>query len=386
VSPSLWWLAALPWIVLPLVTLARAAWSRTLSEVPDEPPGDAPLLSVIIPARNEARNIEACARSVLASSYPRLEVIVVDDRSEDGTGAIARRLTSEDSRLRVVDGLPLPDGWFGKQWACATGARAARGEWLVFTDADTRHASDLLTRALNVARSRRADLVTVAGRQELGTFWEKVIQPQIFTLLLARYGGTEWVNRSPLVSDKIANGQFLMVTRHAYDALGGHEAVRDNVAEDLALAQRWFAARRNTVLVLGLDQLSTRMYASFAEIVRGWMKNIFAGGRHSMPGGRIGRLFAPLFVLFGPLLVLMPVVALIAALLGAGPPALLRAAAVATGAELLWWAAVYRGFDKLSPLWALTFPLGGLVLLYIVLRALGRGSRVEWKGREYRAA
>lgn len=385
-SPTLWWLAAIPWIVLPLATLARAAWSRTLAEVPDEPPADAPLLSVIIPARNEARNIEACARSVLASTYPRLEVIVVDDRSEDDTGAIARRLTSEDARLRVVDAPPLPEGWFGKQWACTTGAEVARGEWLVFIDADSRHAPDLLTRSLNLARERRAELVTVAARQLLGTFWEKVIQPQIFTMLLIRYGGTEWVNRSPLVSDKIANGQFLMLSRASYDALGGHGAVREHVAEDLAIAQRWFAARRRTVIVLGLDQLSTRMYESLGEIVRGWMKNIVAGGRHSMPGGRVGRLLAPLFVLAGPFLVLAPVVALIVALLGMGPPELLRAAAIATAAQLLWWALVYRAFERLSPLWAFVFPLGGVILLYIVIRALARGSRVEWKGREYRAA
>jgi chlorobactene glucosyltransferase len=268
VSP-LWWLAALPWIVIPIVILWRGSRSRTLDEVPDESPADAPLVSVIVPARNEARNIAACARSILSTTYPSIELIVVDDRSEDETGAIARSVAREDERLRVLGAPPLPEGWFGKQWACATGARQARGTILLFTDADTRHAPDLLPRAMRVMRARGADLVSVMGRQELGTFWERVIQPQVFTILLARYGGTEWVNESRSAVHKIANGQFLATTREAYDAVGGHESVRDNVAEDLALAQRYFAAGKRTVLVIGLEQLSTRMYESFGEIVRG---------------------------------------------------------------------------------------------------------------------
>src|SRR6185437_14783611 len=119
----------------------------------------APLVSVIIPARNEARNIERCVRSVLASTYPSLEVIVVDDHSTDATGSIARAMAAHDSRLVVIDAPDLPAGWFGKQWACATGARAARGQLLVFTDADTRHAPDLLSRAVNALRDRDASLL-----------------------------------------------------------------------------------------------------------------------------------------------------------------------------------------------------------------------------------
>ncbi len=379
-------MAALPWLVAPVVTLWRCSRSRSLDDVPDEPPPDSPLVSVIVPARNEARNIEACVRSVLAARYPALEVIVVDDRSEDDTGAIVRRIASEDARLRVLDGTPLPDGWFGKQWACATGARQARGALLLFTDADTRHAPDLLPRSVNLLRSRAADLVTVFGHQELGTFWEKVIQPQVFSLLLARYGGTESVNRSRSSIDKIANGQYLMLTRESYDALGGHEAVRDNVAEDLALAQRWFAAGRRTVLVLGIPQLATRMYESLGEIVRGWMKNVFAGGRHAVPGGRVGRALAPVALLLGPVMALTPLAVLGLALAGVVPRDALAPAVVANVVLLAYWGIVYRSVGASSPLWAISFPLGGVMLLYIFSRALLRGSRVEWKGRRYRAA
>ncbi|HJU90471.1 MAG TPA: glycosyltransferase, partial [Gemmatimonadaceae bacterium] len=320
------------------------------------------------------------------TTYPSIEVIVVDDRSEDETDAIARRVASGDSRVLVLEAPPLPDDWFGKQWACSIGARQARGTILLFTDADTRHSRDLIPRAVNLLHAREADFVSVMGRQELGTFWERVIQPQVFTLLMARYGGTEWVNQSRFAIDKIANGQFLMTTRKSYDGIGGHESVKENVAEDLALAQRYFTAGKRTVLVIGLEQLSTRMYESFGEIIRGWMKNVFAGGRHTAPFGKIGRLFTPFALLGAPLVILAPLAALLAALLGYGPPELLRVSVVATVAQLIFWALIYRGFSKMSPLWAFTFPLGGIVLLYIFVRALLRGSRVEWKGREYRAA
>src|ERR1041384_99850 len=142
-------LATLPWTLPPLAGLWRARNSRSLDELSAEAGDDAPLVSVIIPARNERRNIERCVRSVLTASYPHLEVIVVDDHSTDGTGDAARASAAEDARLRVISALDVPDAWFGKQWACASGALMANGALLVFTDADTWHASDLLPRAVN---------------------------------------------------------------------------------------------------------------------------------------------------------------------------------------------------------------------------------------------
>src|SRR5215211_3229915 len=170
-----------PWVLFPLLTLWRARGSRSLGEEPAEAPADAPLVSVVIPARNERRNIGRCLTSVLAARYPRLEVVVVDDHSDDGTGDAARALG--DPRLRVLENPPLPDGWMGKQWACATGAAAARGEVICFADADTAHAPDLLPRAVHAMRARRADMLSVIGSQEMGTFWERVVQPQVFAVL-----------------------------------------------------------------------------------------------------------------------------------------------------------------------------------------------------------
>ncbi|HEX5581222.1 MAG TPA: glycosyltransferase family A protein, partial [Gemmatimonadaceae bacterium] len=359
------------------------SWS--LDEVSAAVPADAPLLSVVVPARDEARNIGRLVRSVLASTYPSLELIVVDDHSVDGTARVAREAAGDDGRLRVIPNPPLPGGWFGKQWACATGAREARGDLLLFTDADTEHGPELHARAVNAIRARDADLLTVAGTQEMRSFWERMVQPHPFLLIAARFGGTEQVNRSPHARDKIANGQFILVRRAAYEALDGHALVRDTVAEDLALAQRWFAAGRRTVLVAGERHLRTRMYASLHELVRGWRKNVFAGGREAMRGGGPGRLLFPFLLPLPPLLTLLPLVVLAASLVTSLPHGVVLWAALAAGAQLVVWAAAYRALGH-SPLNALGYPLGAAVFLYIVVTATLRGRRVAWKGREYRHA
>lgn len=373
---------ALPWVIVPVAAAVRASRSSSLDEVPASVPHTAPLVSVIVPARNERRNIERCVRSVLATSYPSVEVIVVDDHSDDGTGDIARAIAASDRRLRVVDNPPLPPGWFGKQWACTTGAGVAQGELLCFIDADTAQSPDLLPRAVNVMRARRAELLSVAGHQEMHGFWERVVQPYVFSILLVRYGGTESVNHARRPEDVIANGQFILVRREAYDALGGHEAVRDLVAEDLAIAQRFHAHGRRVALVMGEDQLSTHMYDSFGALVRGWGKNIYAGGRHAMPGGRVGRMLFPFALLAPSVLGLLPAVVLALAATGVLSAAWLVWAATAVGASLGWWVAAYRKMRQ--PVWfAVLFPLGAAVVSGIALLALARGSRVAWKGRRY---
>src|ERR1041385_4157780 len=184
------WVLAAPWLLVLLVVLFRYATRRPrLRDY--EPLTTGPLVSVIIPARNEARNIERCLRSVLSTDYPAIEAIVVDDHSTDGTGDMARTIAAADGRVRVIEAPSLPADWFGKQWACSTGARAARGELLLFTDADTRPPPTLIPRAVNGLLRRGADLFSVAGHQEMHSFWERVVQPQIFGILSLRYGGTE---------------------------------------------------------------------------------------------------------------------------------------------------------------------------------------------------
>ncbi|MEO7085975.1 MAG: glycosyltransferase [Gemmatimonadaceae bacterium] len=374
---------SLPWTLGPVVSLLRWRNSRSLDDVsPDVDRGTAPLVSVIIPARNEARNIERCVRSVLASQYPNFETIVVDDHSTDETGRIVQELAEGDIRLHVLSAPELPAGWFGKQWACASGAARAKGEIIVFTDADTYHAPDLLPRVVNAMREREADLLSVAGTQETKSFWERIVQPHLFAMLLARYGGTESVSNAKRAVDVIANGQFIAVRRDAYDRVGGHAKVRERVAEDMAIAQEFFRAGRRVVLYAATEQFSTHMYSGLREVVAGWSKNIYAGGRDAALGGAAGRALYPLVLIGWPLLGIAPVVALAMAAFGLLSQSWLIWSVVCVAFAIGFWTVLYR-FMK-QPLWyALLFPLGYLILGYIAVTAVMRGNRVQWKQRRY---
>jgi chlorobactene glucosyltransferase len=363
----------------------RARGSPSLDDEPDEIPPEPPLVSVIVPARNEARNIERCLRSLLSSRWPALEVIIVDDRSEDDTGKLARALAAADGRVRVIDGEPVPEGWFGKQWACAQGANAARGSTLIFTDADTAHAPTLIPRSMHAMRTRALDFLTVGGFQELDSFWERVVMPQVFYMIVSRYGGAGSVNRARRSRDKIANGQYLCFTRACYDAIGGHASVRGRAAEDLALAQLVHARGMRGELVIGAHDLSTRMYTSLAEVVNGWTKNMVTAGADTLPAGVLPRLLLPVLLLVVPLMHLAPPAMLIASLFAPVASGAVMWGAVCSALLLVWWAFIYVGAFRQSPLYALTLPLGAVIVLFIIARATIRGRGVEWKGRRYQA-
>ena len=374
---------ATPWAALHAITLVRGSGSRSLDEESAEAPLTPSSVSVVIPARNERRNIARCVRSVMASDYPALEVFVVDDHSNDDTGAAALAAAQGDTRFRVLETPQLPPGWFGKQWACTMGAATARGELLLFLDADTHQAPDLISRAVNALRSRDAALLSVFGRQEMHGFWERVVQPEVFLMLLTRYGSTETVNRARNAEDVIANGQCLLVRRDVYDDLGGHAAVRDKVAEDLALAQRFFREGKTVAMVQGQGQLSTHMYASLSELVRGWGKNIAAAGVEAMPGGSIGRRLFPVALVLAPLMGVIPAIVLGLALGGVLSSSWLVWSAICLTIGIVGRAVIYLSVGSPPVFYALLHPLGSAATLYIAVRALVRGRRVEWKGREY---
>jgi hypothetical protein len=209
------------------------------------------------------------------------------------------------------------------------------------------------------------------------------VQPQVFAILGARYGGTEVVNASRHAANKIANGQCMFFRRDAYDAMGGHAAVREKVAEDLALAQQWFSAGRRVTVVLGLDQLHTRMYTSLRELIHGWGKNIYAGGRDTLPDGMFWRMLYPVLLLVPALTGIVPPLVLALGLAGVIGHGAMLWAMIVTGVSLAWWLLVYAAL-RMSPAYALLYPLGATALLFISVRAIARGRQVHWKGRDYR--
>lgn len=372
------WLVAAGYGAVLLLIAYRYATRRPLLR--DYPPRTSgPLLSVIIPARNEALNVERCARSILAARYAPLEVIVVDDRSTDGTAEIVERLAAEaGGRLRLVRGTALPAGWFGKQWALIQGFAAVQGELLLFADADTRHEPDLIPRAVAMLQAERADLVSVLPRQEMGSFWERLIQPHVFIALQARVGDFAVVNRTRTVWNAIANGQFVLTTRAAYLGVGTHEAVKHTVAEDLALAQAYAATGRDIFLAHAVEFMQTRMYRSLGEIVEGWSKNLALGAPLMMPPIAWLRRLAPYLMWLPSLAWLAPPV--VWALTG------WPFAAAATLVSLAIWVLVY--WVERAPLYyALLYPMGAAMVAFIMLRSALRGGRkVEWRGRVYRGS
>ncbi|HSJ26320.1 MAG TPA: glycosyltransferase [Longimicrobiales bacterium] len=376
-------LPAVPWLAMLVVVPVFLRRRVRITSWPPPQGEDAPLVSVVIPARNEAVNISACVASLLNTQYPNIELIVVDDGSTDGTGDIVRILADHaDGRLRLVQGAPLPPGWLGKPWACWQGYRLARGELILFTDADTRHDDALLGHAVGALQQNRADMVTVLPRQLMLSFWERLVLPHVFSIIFMRYHDLKRVNRTRNAKDVIANGQFILIRREAYDELGGHEALRGVVVEDQQLAQRLVTAGRPIFVAHAHDIMDTRMYRSLGGIVEGWSKNLALGSRAAAPGWiapAVPWLIA-LYILVA--WVLPPAVMVAGAFTGLVSGGAFGWSVITTGLSLLFWLTLLL-WMRVPPVYAVLYPVGALVTASLFVRSALRGSRVAWKGREY---
>jgi GT2 family glycosyltransferase len=227
-----------------------------------------PTISVIVPARNEEACLGTCLESLTTQTGVAFEIIVVDDHSTDRTQEIALSF----SVVRLVEAGPLPPAWTGKNNAVATGARAASGQWLLFTDADTFHLPGSLARALQEAQANGADLLSYSPQQIVRTFWEKAVMPVIFAELASHYRPKDVSD--PQSPSAAANGQYILITRETYDAVGGHAALADELLEDVALARNVKQSSRKIFFRYGADIVRTRMYRNLAQVREGWTKNL----------------------------------------------------------------------------------------------------------------
>jgi chlorobactene glucosyltransferase len=263
-------------------------------------PGPAlePFVSVLIPARNEAALIGRTVRGLLAQAYSNFELIVLDDNSDDDTAKICRAAGNGDARLKVLSGRPLPGGWLGKNWACHQLAGAARGELLVFTDADVQWAPGALGALVAEMEQEDAGLLTVWPTQQTITWGERLVVP-LMALVIVAYLPIPLTHHSPWPAFAAANGQCLAFRRRAYDLVGGHAVVKDKIVEDIVLARRIKMAGQRLRMADGAGLVNCRMYSDWPAVRAGYAKNILAGY-----GGRVS--FLLLATVFHWLVFLVP--------------------------------------------------------------------------------
>ncbi len=352
---------------------------------------DWPFISIIVPARNEERNLPRLLPTLLSQRYPNYEVIVVDDQSTDATPYILGEYAAQDSRLRVVHGAELPrnEGWLGKPHAMYQGANAARGEWLLFTDADTSHNPIALSSSVAYALRHNLDMLTILPEAELGSPSEKLLMPVAFMGIATFYPPNK-VN-DPASKVAIANGQYMLIRRDVYDAVGGAERVKGKIAEDLEFGKAVKFDGYRLHLADGRHLMTVRMYTNFQELWEGWSKNVVLSFRENPATG----LFGVVGIVLSPTL---PFFLFRWACRGwreankthhvSDELVAAWSTALAIGGTVVPFIYRRRIDEGLGlPIgWTLTQPLGtsifGLILLNSFVR-LVTGKGVTWKGRTY---
>lgn len=346
------------------LTVHAALNARLLRTPPADPPPVAERVSVLLPVRDEAHRVEPCLRALLGQQRLRdVEVVVLDDGSTDGTPDIVRRVAGD--RVTLLTGAPLPDGWLGKPWACAQLAQWARGDVLVFLDADVVVETDGVARTVTLLRDAGLDLVSPYPRQQAETVTERLVQPLLqwswLTFLPLRLA-----ERSLRPSLSAANGQLLCVDAAAYSAVGGHGSVQARVIDDVELLKAFKRKGFRGVVVDGTTIATCRMYSGWPELRDGYSKSLWAAFGSPAGGATVLGVLAALYVL-PPL----------SALRGSKAGALGYAAAVAGHAVT-----AQRTGGRVAPD-ALAHPLAVAVLCGLIGRSWCRrlGGGISWKGR-----
>jgi chlorobactene glucosyltransferase len=337
---------------------------------------DPPMVTVCVPARNEERGIGTCLESLLKQDYPQFEVIAVNDHSTDSTGKIIHSLAKKDSRLIALDGEDLPDGWLGKPFALHQAVQKAKGDILLFTDADPVFEPYALRTAVSTMQERGLDALTLMPKAEFGSFWERAVQPTIFGFIgsLTRFKNVN----DPDHKSAMGFGAFLMFKRSAYEAIDGHQGGKADVLEDVLIAKRLKKSGFKLLVADAKCLFSIRMYYGFREIWIGWRKNMFLAMRRSVPRALYYVFMVLAFVLTPYLILGWNVVAgtgFVWTGLSLFGVTMVSAATIKTCDEL--------GLNRIN---ACLFPIGAVVMAAIMINSMIQilvFSRTEWRGRIY---
>jgi chlorobactene glucosyltransferase len=347
-------------------------------------PASPPRVAVLIPAKDEGEPIRGCLDSVLLLDYPNSFIVAIDDRSTDATGAIfdeyAARHPEKLTAMHIAHGA-LPAGWLGKSHALSRAAATIDADWILFVDSDVKVDPDSLSAVLALAIGRNYDAVSIMTRLECHSFWERLLLP----LCAASVGGMalmSFTNNDKVKSLAFANGQFFLIRRAAYEAVGGHSAVRDNIVEDVAIMRNLKASNFRTRLYFGRDFASTRMGTSLKQMFNGWAR-IFSGVSNRRPT----RIVITMLLVISGLLAYVSTIVGAAVFAPRGDPKWLMAGLVHLTAMNAMLLAIYRMSG--NPVWLpLLFPIGGPMMLAIYANAIRAcyTGKIAWRGTHYNAA
>jgi chlorobactene glucosyltransferase len=380
---SLLWFVVLAWLISTVLTLYGLSRQRTLSPIDDLrlQANDAPLVSVLVPARNEEHRVLAdCIHSILEQDYGRLEIIAVNDHSTDATGAILESLAGADARLRVIEGEEPPAGWLGKAYAMHQAFNHARGEWILATDADMIFEKTSLRTAVANTIEQKADAMTLIPYFEASSFWERVMIPT-WAWVLLMFTVSYRIN-SPKSQGAVGIGGFFLMRRGTLEHAGGYQALKDEVLEDVRLAEMIKRSGGSLLTEYAPSLLSTRMYRNFDEMWECCTKNWFSGMKFSLPLAMCGVFSIYLIAVVPPLIALASAIG-IAIGVSTDLWRLFIPAALSWLMQVLVLVIVSIR-SEVYPGYALTAPLG-LGVLYAMLFdssiriTIGKG--VKWKGR-----
>jgi cellulose synthase/poly-beta-1,6-N-acetylglucosamine synthase-like glycosyltransferase len=366
-------LGPLAWCgLLFLVVLARTRMNRLhidRSTLPDP----APSLSIVVPARNEAAGIDACVERICQQDYPNARIVVINDRSTDETGARLHAIASRDPRVTPFHVTDLPPGWLGKCHALYVGTQGLSSDWLLFVDSDVTLAPDAARRAVSLCEARDYDALSIMTGLIAPTFWEKTLLP----ILAMAWGAAFQIsltNDDSRPAHALANGQFFLIRRSIYAQVHGHEAVRDQIVEDVALMRVLKRSGARVRLMMGQQLAQTRMHTNLRQMFNGWAR-IFAGtsGRRVMP------ILATMLFLLGTIVLL--ILGLTMALTVAGGWAIATTIHLMAVLAFSMWMYRAAGQNVLNAFWfPVSWPMALLILGY-ALRSCWTG-RVDWRGNQ----
>ncbi|HQR35883.1 MAG TPA: glycosyltransferase family 2 protein [Blastocatellia bacterium] len=353
--------------ILALVAWNVIAWPKVSNATPSNSPSNA--VSILIPARNEERNLPGCLDAALRQDATVAEILVYDDHSTDATASIVRDYAQRDPRVRLVPAVPLADGWCGKNFACAQLAQQARSEWMLFLDADARLTHGAAKRMATEATRRKLTFLSCWPGLTLFSFWERVLMPLLNFTVFTLFPAPLSLLRQD-ASLGLAHGACLLMHRATYHELGGHGAVRDQIFEDTRLAQLWRERGKRGLCLDGQDIVHVRMYDSLGDIWRGFQKNFFPAFRHETSFWAFLALHASTFL--APFFLIFVNINF----------------ALVAGLVLAMRALLAIRFRHSS--WSvLLHPLGEAILIGVGLSSWWRcktGKGVAWKGRVYQSS